>query len=91
MNEIIKLTSRNSVISFIKRSKASFLIKCYSTVLFYNGYVMIHLYVSIIVKVWLKGEGDGRKFTKRTQVEEGSSETYEGVKGVGPYTLNFPP
>ena len=52
---------------------------------------MIHLYVSIIVKVWLKGEGDGRKFTKRTQVEEGSSETYESAKGVGPYTLNFPP
>ena len=67
--------------------------------LFFDGYVMMHLYASIIAKTYNEQvfghrkckmmEGDGRKFTKR-YFEEGSSEKYESEKGVGD-TLNFPP
>ena len=55
-------------------------------ILFDDDYVLMHLYESIFSNVWPIREGGGRKFTKRTYIEEGRSETYESVQGeIGHY------
>ena len=47
--------------SLPKRSKVTFLIKCYFTMLFFDGHAMMHLYASIIAKTYNGQVFDHRK------------------------------